>query len=177
MSSLWPFSYKQMSAHATITGNCRFMSLVLSGAAGSATLTIRNNDLTYTSPVNLPGGNGSFNTVLNLNDTVGTGDGIFEIELKDSAGIVHYAGAFGTCALDCCISKKVSSILGCDCGCSKCNKHLLTAERVNLLILAIETNLGRISNDVIANSAMYTLSKSEYEKAVDLCSDSCGCSC
>lgn len=166
-----------MSAHATITGNCRYMSLVLSGAFGSATLTIRNGSNTFTQNVNLPGGNGSFNLVLDLKNQVGTGDGIFEIELRDSQNVVYTAGAFGSCALDCCISKKVSDILGCDCGCNKCNASLITAERVNLLSLGITTDLSFIGLGAIDDAALYTNAKAKYAKAVELCSGNCGCGC
>jgi len=166
-----------MAVSAAITGNCRFMSLVMSGASGFGTLIVRNNGVTYTVPVNLPGGNGSFNSILNLENTIGQTSGIYQIELKDSAGIIHYTGAFAPCVLECCISKKVSSILTCDCGCSKCDSALLQAERVSLLLQSIKADLSQIGNFLAENSALYAAAQRKYEKALELCSDSCGCNC
>ena len=46
-----------------------------------------------------------------------------------------------------------------------------------LLIHAIETDLSQISGDVANNTAIYTNANAKYNKALELCSDSCGCSC
>lgn len=161
---------------ATITGDCRYMSLVLSGQQGFAQLTIRNGNFTDTINVNLPSGGATFNTVISL-DSFGVRDGIFEVEMIDPSGVPQYAAALGDCALNCCIVKKMESILGCDCGCTKCNHYLITAERVNLLILAIRTSLYQISDSPEQNAAILASARKKYSKAQELCSDSCGCNC
>ena len=166
-----------MSVTATITADCRYLSLVLSGQSGIATLTVRNGSNSHTFNATLPGGNGTFNTVLNTHSQLGTGDGIFEVTMLDTSGIPQYAAVLGDCALNCCITKKISHIIGCDCGCIKCNHHLQTAERVNLLILAIKTSLAQISDSLESNTAILTDAKAKYAKALELCSDSCGCNC
>jgi hypothetical protein len=54
---------------------------------------------------------------------------------------------------------------------------MITADRVHLLIVAIETDLLQIGGDQAANTAIITNANSKYNKALELCSDSCGCNC
>lgn len=166
-----------MNISATITGDCKYMSLVVSGAQGPATVTVANGTDSHDVNLTLPAGNAAINQVIYLNSTVGTNDGIFEIDGSDSSGDVAYAGAFGKCSLDCCIAKKVDSLLGCDCGCTKCNNTLIQAERVHLLSLGIETELRFVGGDNALNVAIFERAKMKYKKALELCSDSCGCNC
>lgn len=154
------------------------MSLAFSGAQGQATVNITNEagNADYTFSVQLPGGNQVFGTTLSL-ASIGATDGIFEIKVTDSAGVVQYAGVLGKCALNCCIAKKMDSILGCDCSCTKCNHDLIKAERVHLLISGIEADLSQIGSDTEKNAAFYVTAKRKYGKASELCADDCGCSC
>ena len=163
---------------ASMTGDCRYLSLVLTGAQGMAKISITNGTYSYQSQVNLPAGGASYNSVIDLLTTVGTRDGIFRISMSDSSGTRSYAASFGKCALLCCIAKKMESILGCDCGCTKCQTQLTQAERVNLLILSVESTLTQLSpTDQTLNMGIYSSAKKKYLKAVELCSDSCGCGC
>lgn len=166
-----------MNISATITGDCRYMSLVVSGAQGPATIKVSNGTFDYQISVILPSGSAAFNQLIYLSSTVGTQDGVFEVEGTDSAGDKAYAGALGKCALDCCIAKKVDKLLGCDCDCTKCNNTLIQAERVHLLTLGIETELRFIGGNNTLNVAVFTRAKMKYKKALELCSDSCGCNC
>lgn len=153
------------------------MSLVITGAQGPANILVQNGSLSHSVSVVLPSGGAAFNTLLYLSSTVGTKDGIFEISGTDSNGDVAFAGAFGKCALNCCVAKKVDSLLGCDCGCNKCNNTLIQAERVNLLTVGIESDLMQIQNNLEVNAIIYETAKKKYNKALELCSDSCGCNC
>ena len=153
------------------------MSLVISGAQGPANIVILNGTLSYSLTVQLPAGGAAFNTLLYLDSTVGTVNGIFQISGTDSNGDNAYAGAFGKCSIDCCIAKKVDKLLGCDCGCTKCNNTLIQAERVHLLSLGVETELRFIGNDLAINAAIYERARLKYRKMLELCSDSCGCNC
>jgi len=166
-----------MAAYSTITGDCGFISIVASGAAGTATIAIRNGNLSYNTTLVLPTGNGTANLVLNTQSTVGAIDGVFDVKVTDSAGVIHSTAVLGKCALMCCIAKKLDSLLGCDCGCVKCNSDLLQAERVNLLILSIETSLAQVGQSQPSDVALITNAERKYQKALELCSDNCGCSC
>jgi hypothetical protein len=166
-----------MSLKATITGDCRYMSLAISGAQGQASVNISNGeDVEYDFTVQLPEGGLVFGTTLSL-EAVGATNGIFKIEVTDSSGVKQYTAALGKCNLNCCIAKKMDSILGCDCGCTKCNHSLIIAERVHLLISGIEADLAQIGSDTAKNAAFYTTAQRKYDKASELCSDDCGCSC
>ena len=167
-----------MSIKATITEDCRYMSLAISGAQGQATVLIENpkEDQSETLQFTLPGSNQVFGTILSL-QSLGAVKGIFRIKVTDSDGNIQYAAAFAKCDLICCIAKKVETILGCDCSCKKCNHDLLQAERVHLLISGIEADLSQIENDQSKNAAFYTTAEKKYNKALELCSDDCGCSC
>ena len=166
-----------MNITATITGNCRFMSLVVSGDQGLTYVNIANGTDMYQVEVVLPAGNAAANTVISLEDTIGVTNGIFELSGIDSGGNVAYAGAFSHCDLDCCIAGKVDSLLGCDCSCTKCNSKLLQAERVMLLTVGIETDLANIGGDNAVNIAIFERARAKYSKAQELCADSCGCNC
>lgn len=166
-----------MSLIATITPDCKFISLTFTAASGTATVEITNGseygyDFNATVLPNQP-----FNIVLNLISTVGIVDGVFEIELTDSAGNKQYVGAVGKCAINCCIAKKMDTILGCDCACKKCNSDLIAAERIHLLMEGVESDVAQISDNTASNEAYYESAVKKYNKAAELCSDSCGCSC
>lgn len=162
---------------ATMTGDCRYMSLVLSGNQGMGQVTVSNGSLTYQTYVNLPTGNATYNSVIDLQTSVGTRDGIFVIRLTDSLNDVSETAVLGRCSLLCCVAKKMDTILGCDCGCSKCQLALTQANRVNLLIVAIESKLNQLGTDPLVNQGIITNVTDLYNKGVDLCTDSCGCGC
>jgi hypothetical protein len=163
-----------MNITTSITGDCRFISIGVSGATAQGNLTININDIDiFTATATA---SGTYSTARLLASTVGTQAGIFQITVTEGSTSV-YSGELGKCELDCCIAKKVDSLLGCDCECTRCSGTLETANRVMLLIHAIETDLSQISGDVANNTAIYTNANAKYNKALELCSDSCGCSC
>jgi len=152
------------------------MSLAVSGAQGQASVEIKNGDFEYNSTVQLPSGGQVFGVTLSL-DSIGVTNGIFKVKVTDAQGENQYDAALGKCDLNCCIAKKLDTILDCDCSCKKCNSDLLTAERIQLLILGIEADLAQIGSDTEKNAAFYTTAERKYAKALELCSDDCGCSC
>ena len=163
-----------MNITTSITGDCRFISIGITGASAQASLDININNLdTFSATANA---SGTYSTARLLASTVGTQAGIFQITVTEGSTSV-YSGELGKCELDCCIAKKVDSLLGCDCECTKCSGTLETANRVMLIIQAIETDLSQISGDVANNTAIYTNANAKYNKALELCSDSCGCNC
>ena len=168
-----------MNITTSITGDCRFISLGVSGATsgGSIDILIKNGTAEY--PIAATANNnGVYTSAIFLQTVLSTQAGIFEITVTDNtSGDIAYSAEFGKCELDCCIAKKVDSLLGCDCECTKCSDTLIVAERVHLLITAIETNLAQIGGDSAANAAIYTNANAKYKKALELCSDSCGCNC
>jgi hypothetical protein len=163
-----------MNITTSITGDCRFISIGISGATAQGSLTININNLDIF-PATATA-SGTYSTARLLASTVGTQAGIFQITVTEGSTSV-YSGELGKCELDCCIAKKVDSLLGCDCECTRCSGTLETANRVMLLIQAIETDLSQIGGDVANNTAIYTNANAKYNKALELCSDSCGCNC
>ena len=165
-----------MTVTATITGDCKYLNLILEGNPGNVDVTISNAPHTYPVSANIPQ-SGTTNILLYLPSTVGTTYGIFRVEATDSQAEVGYAGAFGSCSLDCCMAKKVDALLGCGCGCTKCNDNLTQAERVHLLIAGINADMSQIKNDASVNLGIYTNASKKYESALKLCADDCGCGC
>ena len=164
-----------MNITTSITGDCRFMSIGVTNATqgGALEITVEDHSISVTASQD-----GTYSTAIYLSTTVGTQSGIFLIEVSDAnAGSAAYAVELGKCELDCCIAKKVDSLLSCDCECTQCSHTMITAERVHLLIVAIETDLAQIGGDQAANSAIITNAKEKYNKALELCSDCCGCNC
>jgi len=167
-----------MNITTSITGDCRFMNIGVTGASvGPIEIIVSNGSAEYSISGTAPQ-NGTYTTAILLSSTVGTQSGIFTIEVSDVyAGVSVYSAELGKCELDCCIAKKVDSLLSCDCECTQCSHTMITAERVHLLIVAIETDLAQIGGDQAANSAIITNAKEKYNKALELCSDCCGCNC
>jgi len=165
-----------MNIIATISGDCRYLSLSVSGAAGPATVTI-DNEGTHNVTMTLPQGNALHHQVIFLSNTPLSTNGIFEVSGIDTLQNTANTAAFGKCDLNCCIAKKVDKLMGCDCSCTKCNDALITAERVHMLITAIESNLSQIGGDPAANAGHILNATNKYKKAQELCSDDCGCKC
>ena len=167
-----------MNITTSITGDCRFMSIGVTGATPGAALQVEvsNGATTYSISPASANISGAYTTAILLSSTVGTQSGIFSIQVVDGSTSV-YSAELGKCELDCCIAKKVDSLLGCDCECTQCSDTMITAERVHLLIVAIETDLLQIGGDQAANTAIITNAQKKYNKALELCSDSCGCNC
>ena len=151
------------------------MSIGVTGAsAGPIEIIVSNGSAEHSIFGTAP--NGTYTTAILLSNTVGTQSGIFSISVEDSSTSI-YSAELGKCELDCCIAKKVDSLLSCDCECTQCSHTMITAERVHLLIVAIETDLAQIGGDQAANAAIITNAKEKYKKALELCSDCCGCNC
>jgi hypothetical protein len=168
-----------MNITTSITGDCRFMSIGVTGATNNSPiiLSVHNGTNEHTIST-VSTSTGTYTTAILLSSTVGTQSGIFLIEVSDVvAGASIYSAELGKCELDCCIAKKVDSLLSCDCECTQCSHTMITAERVHLLIVAIETDLAQIGGDQAANSAIITNATEKYNKALELCSDCCGCNC
>jgi len=156
------------------------MSIGVTGATpgGPIEISVFNSNSAVHSVSSTANSAGTYSTAIYLSTTIGTQSGIFNIEASDAqAGVTVYSAELGKCELDCCIAKKVDSLLGCDCECTRCSGTLETANRVMLLIQAIETDLSQIGGDVANNTAIYTNATAKYNKALELCSDSCGCNC
>ena len=168
-----------MNITTSITGDCRFMSIGVTGATpgGAVEIVVSNGSYSHTISTTV-GSLGTYSAAIYLTSTVGVQYGIFNTQATDvSTAATAYSGSLSKCELDCCIAKKVDSLLGCDCECTKCSDTLITADRVHLLIVAIETDLAQIGGDEAANTAIFTNSIEKYKKALELCSDSCGCNC
>jgi len=166
-----------MNIISTITGDCKYLNIVLSSATpGSVTIDITNGTNTYSVDV-LVSSSGTTNHLVHLESTIETNVGVFRIKGTDSNYKEAYSGVLGSCSLDCCIAKKVDSLIGCGCGCSKCNDKLTQAERVLLLISGIRSDLAYLETNNAQNIALYVNAENKYKKALDLCFDNCGCGC
>jgi len=81
--------------------------------------------------------------------------------------------------LDCCIADKMYDAVGCDCDDTKCNESLRDAQKMFLLKRSAEYGLKGLSNtqgpDSLSLQAVVQDSQSKYQKALELCSNGCGC--
>ena len=167
-----------MTVNAIITNDCKYINLVITGTPGNASVDVSSLSGTsiYNTTVNIPP-TGNLNHLIYLPSTIGSGDGVFRINVTDSNNEESFAGVFGSCSLDCCIAKKVDVLMECGCGCLKCNESLMQAERVHLLISGIRADLSFVGNDNVQNIGLYNNAVAKYRKALELCSDDCGCGC
>jgi|TARA_B110000908_G_scaffold127905_1_gene150136 hypothetical protein len=82
------------------------------------------------------------------------------------------------CDIDCCLSKLTNELIDCSCDCARCSKTLAKAQKVMLLIKSAEYAVKQ-SNKVITTlqTGYITDASNKYNKAREVCDNSCGCDC
>ena len=82
------------------------------------------------------------------------------------------------CDIDCCLTKLTNELIDCACDCERCSKTLAKAQKILLLVQSAEFAL--IQTDAISSStsAGYVLDAyNKYNKALEICNETCGCNC
>ena len=134
---------------------------------GQTTATIILNGGTPTTlPINVQLGIANF--VINPN-TIGSNlHGVIQIQ-SEINGFVAEAATVGSCQIDCCIAKLLESAINCTCHCDKCKEELDIAEKIFLLLQSSKyaAEAGNNYDDAVA----------KYNKANELCIETCACGC
>ncbi len=83
------------------------------------------------------------------------------------------------CDIDCCLTKLTNEIVDCSCDCPRCASALAKAQKVFLLLDSADSSTQIASTTVSENGASgyYLEILSKYNKAKEICDNSCGCDC
>ena len=82
------------------------------------------------------------------------------------------------CDIDCCLTKLTDELIDCACDCARCSTALAKAQKIFLLLQSanyaiIQANDGLSS----ARPGFIKDANSKYNKAKEICDESCGCNC
>ena len=170
-----------ISAH--LSDDCRFLSTTFQGVVGPVTLTVFNNTTQVFTDTSVVPDDAQGDPVPNsvtwaMSNIVGDVDPeILTVEVVDFEGNAAYAGVLNSCFLDCCLAQKVMDLGGCQCGEPQCDKLLAEAQRLYLLIQAINTFLLNMGPDPNIAHGIRDRAIEAYISAKNQCSSFCGCDC
>ena len=165
------------------TDDCRFLQGQYSGSIpGAATLIISNNNVevaTYQlSILQDTSGTPVVQTfVYNIEEVIGEDPGVITATVTDFEGNITAAGALSSCFLDCCLADKTLQLTDCNCGEPQCDRTLVEAQRIFLLIQSINTLLANIPADSSISSGVIEKAVDAYNSAKNQCISFCGCNC
>ena len=165
------------------TDDCRFLQGQYSGSdQGPATLVISNDGTeiaTYEiSIISAQAQQPVPQTfVYSISELIGDTPGIITAQLTDFMGESKIAGTLSSCFLDCCLAEKTLELTNCNCGEPQCDKTLVEAQRLYLLIQSINTLLSNIPTDVSIAGGIIEKAMDAYDSAKTQCTSFCGCNC
>ena len=137
-----------------------------SSGGGVFTTTMAYDFATGKGIINIPVGN------------LSSSYGVFKLCLEENG--VKYAckPLLIKCDIDCCLTKLTNELVDCDCDCPRCAKSLAKAQKIFLLlqsaISAVDLAAG---SPGVTSASYYDELVSKYNKARELCDNSCGCDC
>lgn len=172
-----------MAFNINVVNSCKILVVRASRYVASSTqATISVKDLTSGS------GTGSF--VMAYDNSTGKGtinipvssltaqNGVFKVCIEEDGTVYSCKPALIKCDIDCCLSKLTNELLDCACDCPKCASALAKAQKIFLLLQSALSGveLGGTSSTV-TSAGYYTELKEKYNKAKEICDNSCGCDC
>ena len=152
----------------TLSPDCKKLTAVVDGAAGTVEFTYYNyiTTTTYDETISVVDGVAVWNLISNDLPTSETMNGVITITEGTSGTTLPVIGG---CEINCCIASLVQSAIDCHCQCGKCDEDLKTAEKVNLLLKSAQYTA--FSNANISDAIL------KYNKAKSLCTATCACGC
>ena len=165
------------------TDDCRFLQGQYSSSIlGPATLVVSNNGnevATYELSVTQDFADvAMFQTfVYSVEDVIGSDPGVITATFTDFEGNVTTAGTLSSCFLDCCLADKTLQLTSCNCGEPQCDRTLVEAQRIFLLIQSINTILANIPTDATLGTGIIDKAIDAYNSAKNQCISFCGCNC
>jgi len=164
------------------TTDCKQLVITVTDApsGGNNEIAISLNGTQYRSFF-FPGGQPSYQRVVALT-TLGVPpdqDGVFTVEHKVDGQTTQIGGVLLGCRALCCLAKKLDSDLDCGCTCTQCSNDFVDAQRIFMLLETAEAELATASGAGTLQSVQAVIrnASDKYNKAVELCGNSCGCNC
>mgnify|MGYP003110843530 CR=1 FL=1 len=181
-----------MALTATISGDCKILTIAGGADYANADVDIYWNDVTISSipretsaPYNpilsLTSAGDLILSLSNFIDDTGASsttythfNGIFKIVVTTATG-THELGAVGMCDINCCLAAKTKELLNCKCTeCKECASILADIAKIFLLLQGAKTNVG----GCVQTTTLYEKSIDEYLKAKEICGvQNCNCDC
>lgn len=178
-----------MALNITPTNDCNQLSI---------TVTYSNNQATYpltgtfdvrsvggaSSILNIPipsfqitSSGGSAQRLVAASD-LAISSGVFEVVFQVAGTTVETGYSLFHCDIDCCLAKLTNELIDCACDCERCSKALANAQKVFLLIKAADFALVQASQASAGTQSGYiTDANNKYNKAREICDETCGCNC
>jgi len=169
------------SISANITDDCRFLSAIYSSPnVGPATITVSNNGtILATEQIEIIsfGGQVTPQTKTWSVSELTSEPEILSIQVTDFEGNSAMSGVASSCFLDCCLAKKVLDLSDCRCGEPQCDRNLVEAQRLYLLIQSMNTLLKNMGTDISIAQGTIERAIAAYSSAKNQCISFCGCNC
>ena len=159
---------------------CKLVSISAKSYTGASTgelqfsNTLTGSSLTKTITYGAGSTAGRLNVTL---DDLG-GFGFYIVSLKEGGVEVARRPLLLHCDIDCCLTKLTNELIDCACDCPKCASSLAKAQKVFLLLQSALSTADIMSGSSDSfNSGFYQDISDKYEKAKEICDNSCGCDC
>ncbi len=186
-----------MALSATISGDCRLLTIAGDSTMSGAQVDLYWNDATITSvpydpstllPITALDATGSLVlSIANFVDASGQPtttythlNGIFKIVITvaggpNTADTIYEIGAVGMCDINCCLGAKTKELIQCKCGdCSECTNIISDITKIYLLLNGAKINVA----GCVQTNTLYEASIDEYLKAKTICgTKNCQCDC
>lgn len=140
--------------------------------ASDGTVNFNIDSLTSITNVLYDSGNATLDAII---EGITNFNGLFNFEFISNDGEENYTASvysLGTCSIDYCLANLVSSALDCSCDCDcntdNCNAIIKRAEKILILITAATIDAN---NNDPASAIL------KYNKAAELCDETCDCNC
>tara|TARA_R100001510_G_C7617168_1_gene178998 strand:- start:612 stop:1124 length:513 start_codon:yes stop_codon:yes gene_type:complete len=170
-----------MAFNINVFNSCKFLAIRATQydpASTSADIVISNVDPTtpgsYTAAMTYDlTGKGRINVPTeNLNSK----NGVFKVCVVENGVEQACKPVLIKCDIDCCLVKLTDELIDCSCDCPRCASTLAKAQKVFLLLASAQSAVEIASTDV-NNTGYYKDILSKYNKAKEICDNSCGCDC
>tara|TARA_R100000234_G_scaffold117205_1_gene95299 strand:+ start:69 stop:584 length:516 start_codon:yes stop_codon:yes gene_type:complete len=171
-----------MAFNINVFNSCKFLAIRVKRydpGATTADIVVSNIDPTitgsYTAAVNYDAFTGR--GIINIpTENLSSKNGVFKVCVVENSIEVACKPVLIKCDIDCCLVKLTDELIDCSCDCPRCAKTLAKAQKVFLLLQSAQSAVDIASTDV--NNTGYHLDILEkYNKAKEICDNSCGCDC
>ena len=145
-----------MALTATISGDCRMLTIAGDSTMSGAQVDIYWNDATITS--------------IPYDPTL-----FVPITALEAADTIYEVGAVGMCDINCCLGAKTKELIKCKCGdCTECMNIISDITKIFMLMNGAKINVA----GCVQTNTLYEASIDEYFKAKTICgTKDCNCDC
>ena len=169
-----------MAFNIKVLNSCKFLSVNASSYTGA---TI--GDVVITGLGNITG---SYSTSITYDVSTGKGkiniptsnlpaaNGVYKACLVEGGIEQSCKPVLIHCDIDCCLTKLTNELIDCACDCPKCSSALAKAQKVFLLLDSANSTL-ELAGSSTNSSGYYEDIVNKYNKAKEICDNSCGCDC